>query len=99
MRCRIGAPHCRFHNGQQKESQSGRAGQKSKNTGTPAREQHQQHRGYPESLQGNHSGIHGERSGLRIGRRTRIQQIRLQEQGNGEQPERTQQQNAVHQLR
>ena len=55
MWCRIGAPHWRYYYEQQKESQPRRTGPESKDTGTPAGEQHQQHGGYPGSIQGDYS--------------------------------------------
>ena len=82
--CRIGAPDWRFYyEWKQKESQSGRSCPAGKNPGAFAGEQHRQHGGHPESFQRNHRRVHGNRLGGRVRRGTRVQSVRLPEQGNG----------------
>lgn len=96
--CKIGAPIWRFKYEQQKKPQSGGIGAPDKNQRTTAGKQHQQHGRHSKSLQRNHSGIHGERVGCRAGGETQVQQVQLQKQGHGNQPKRSQQQDAAHQF-
>lgn len=70
----------------EKESNAGRSGVLRKSSEAVVAEQYQQHGGHPESVQGNHRRAYGKRSGCRVGRGTGLKQVRLSEQGNGQQP-------------